>query len=272
MPNNVWPTRTVVPKERIRAGAENRNPAPAPSDPAEISADGLPASGHCRECLAALAHRLAQPITALRGGIELGLLREHSAAEYQAILKQSQELADRMAQLIVSLRDLGESGAPAGAAQNVSIEQMVRDVQREVQALAESRELRLQVAAQGPAQVCANPDRLREALQELLAWIIQNSTGGSVLTVEVSAVDGEAWVVLVPPRLDLQYLQIKMLADILNPGLLFSHATKSGALGWAISQRLVNTLGGKLDLVTDGPSAGCIRMRLPASPENQSGA
>ncbi len=73
-----------------------------------------PDSSDCRECLAAMAHRLAQPMTALRGGIELGLMGKHSVADYRSLLEQSLQLADSMAQLIVSLRDLGESGAPGG--------------------------------------------------------------------------------------------------------------------------------------------------------------
>ncbi len=79
----------------------------------------------CRECLAAMAHRLSQPMTALRGGIELGLLGKRSVADYRSLLEQSLQLADGMAQLIVSLRDLGESGAPAGDSQCVLLEAAV---------------------------------------------------------------------------------------------------------------------------------------------------
>ena len=68
----------------------------------------------CRECVGALAHRMAQPMTALRGGIELGLMGKRTVADYRALLEQSLHLADTMVQMIVSLRDLGESGASGG--------------------------------------------------------------------------------------------------------------------------------------------------------------
>jgi hypothetical protein len=45
--------------------------------------------------------------------------------------------------------------------------------------------------------------------------------------------------------------------------LLFAHAAKNGALGWAINQRLLDGLGGKLEILTDGPTAGGIRVRFP---------
>jgi signal transduction histidine kinase len=207
-------------------------------------------------------------MTALRGGLELGLMGKRTVADYRALLEQSLQLADDLAQMIVSLRDLGESGAPGGPSQCVLLETAAAEVLAEMEALAQSRELRLQLQAEGNVKVCANPERLREALQSLLAWIIQNSAGGDTVSVELSASEGEARLSLSPPRLDAQYLQVKILEDITNPGLLFSHAAKNSSLGWAINQRLWDALGGKLEILTDGPAAGCIRVRFPLAPES----
>ncbi|HXW15537.1 MAG TPA: hypothetical protein VEN79_13600 [Terriglobia bacterium] len=210
-----------------------------------------------------MAHRLAQTMTALRGHIELGLMGKRSAADYRSVLEQSLQLADNMAQLIVSLRDFGESSGPGGEPQCVLLEATATEVLEEMEGLAQSRDLHLQLRVEGGARVCANPERLREALQSLLAWIIQNCAGEGVIAVELSVSEGEAHVFLSPPRLDLQYLQIKVLEDITTPGLLFSHASKSGTLGWAINQRHWEGLGGRLEMLTEGPDAGCVRVRLP---------
>jgi signal transduction histidine kinase len=223
----------------------------------------LPDYNICRECLSAMAHRLAQPMTALRGGLELGLLGKRSAADYRTLLEQSLQLADSLAQLIISLRDLGESGAPGGPPQCVLLEEMATEILGELEGWAQSRELCLQLNATGAVKVCVNPERLRETLQNLLAWVIQNSAGGGVIAVDLAAAEGEARVLLSPPRLDWQYLQVKVLEDIDNPGLLFSHAAKSGALGWAIIRRLLGGLGGKLEILTEGRDTGCIRVGLP---------
>jgi phosphoglycerate-specific signal transduction histidine kinase len=213
-----------------------------------------------------MAHRLAQPMTALRGGIELGLMGKRTVADYRALLEQSLQLADSMVQMIVSLRDLGESSAPGGTPQSVRLESTVTEVLAEMESLAQSQNLRLQLDAESATEVCADPVRLREALQSLLTWMIQNSAGSGAIAVRLSAADGVAQVFLSPPRLDLQYLQIKMLEDITTPGLLFSHASKNGALGWAIHQRLLDGLGGKLEMLTAGPDAGCICISFPVTP------
>src|SRR5271157_5116902 len=110
----------------------------SPAHPIARSPDApicLPNSSHCRECLAALAHRLAQPMTALRGGMELGLMGKRSVADYRALLEQSIQLADSMAQLIVSMRDLGESGAPGGPSQSILLEATATEVLAELEGL-----------------------------------------------------------------------------------------------------------------------------------------
>lgn len=226
-----------------------------------------PDSANCRECLGALAHRLAQPMTALRGGIELGLMGKRSAADYRSVLEQSLQLAENMTQLVISLRALGDSGAAGAPPQCVLLNGTAMEVLAEMEGLAQARELRLQLKGVGNVKVCVDPERLREGLQSLLAWIIQNSAGGGVIAIELSASGGEARVFLSPPRWDLQYLQVKVLEDITNPGLLFSHAAKNGALGWVINQRLLDGLGGKLEILTGGPDALCICARFPLAPE-----
>ena len=223
-------------------------------------------SKDCRECLGALAHRLAQPMTALRGGIELGLMGKRPAGDYRSLLEQLLQLADNMAQLIVSMRDLGESSAACGPAQCIPLDAVAAEALAELRSEAESRGLRLLLKSEGGVRVCANQDRLREALQSLLAWVIQNSAGGDVIVMHLATSQAEGRIYLTPPRLDLQYLQVKILEDITNPGALISHAAKHGALGWAINQRLLEGLGGKLDILTEGPESGCIRMCLPSAP------
>ena len=245
---------------------ENPKEAKSPSCLCGYPITRSPDPKDCRECLGALAHRLAQPMTALRGGIELGLMGRHSAAEYRSLLEQSLQLADNMAQLIISLRDLGESGVSSGAADHIALEPVAIQVLADLEGLAQSRDLRLQLASQGAAEVCANPERLHEALQSVVAWVVQNSAGGGVIAAEVSATAEEAQLFLSLSRLDFQYLQIKILEGLTPPGVLFAHAAKNGALGWAINQRLLDGLGGRMEILTEGPNASCLRVSFPLRP------
>ena len=218
---------------------------------------------NCRDCLGALAHRLAQTATALRGALELGLLTKRSANEYQTILTESLELADRMVQLIISLRDLAESNAPPGSSVNVALDPLVREVLEDLRGLAEARDIRIEVPGPIDVEVTTNPQRLREALQSLLAWVIQHASCGGILKIDLTNAGAAALVSIVPPRLDMQYLQIKMLEDLANPGVLFAHAAQSGTLGWAINRRFIEGLGGSLEIAAEEAGQSCVRARFP---------
>ncbi len=241
----------------------------SPDDPACAPGHRIPASSDtkaCRECLAAMAHRLAQPMTALRGGIELGLMGKRSAADYRALLEQSLQLADNMAQLIISLRDLGESSAPAarpvrppeaighgspggngefGAMPGTFI---CNSKQKEPQGLFRIR------------SACANRCRV--------CW------PGSSKTAPAGA--PSPWTFRRPrvkpaffllPR-DWTCSTSRSKCWRISPTRACSSPMppKTDALGWAINQRLLEGLGGKLEMLTDGADAGCIRVRFPLAP------
>ena len=246
--------------------AATASPNASASGSIPCATPGSSGSNDCSECLSGVAHRLSQTMTALRGGIELGLMGKHSATDYRSLLEQSLHLADEMSQMIVTLRDLGEAGAAAGPPQHVLLETTVAAILLEMEGLAQARGLRLQFRTRGTMKIRANSDRLREALQSLLVWVIQNSSDGGVIAVDLLAAEGEALMRLSAPRFDSQYFQIKALEDIPTPGFLFSHAAKSGSLAWVICQRMVDGLGGRLEMITDGHDAGRIRVRFPLVP------
>jgi len=252
------PERSV---DRVQAfPAVPCKPAVSPRSDMSLLTASLP---DCRECLGAIAHRLAQPITALRGGIELGLMGKHSASNYRTLLEQSMELADSMAEMICSLRDLGDAGAPAAAATHVLLVEVVEEAVAALRLPAESRGLRLRLVPSSSVLVPTDRGRLREALQSLLTWIVQNSAGGDEVRIHVTVREKEAHLLLSLPHPDAQYLQVKVLEAASSPGLLFSHASKYGTLGWEINRRLIEGLGGRIEMLTDAVNAGSVRISLP---------
>ncbi len=271
------PTADAGPDPSSISGGNNGNAAEAmPHEAVKPHVNHIPPE-ECRECLAAMTHRLVQPLTALRGGLELGLLGKPSELDYRALLQQSLELTDALTQMVVSLRNLGESGVSSGPLQCVSLNAFVQQSMAEVAAWAQSRNVSLQLMAEEAVKISANPERLSEALQALFAWVIQNaswqntpgqnSAGGATLSIFLSTFGEQAHLLLSPPKTDGHYLQVKMLEDITIPGVLFSYASKAGTLGWAINQRLVEGLGGKLEILTAEGEAGRIRVRFPLAPQ-----
>lgn len=240
-------------------------------DSHDRSAARSPESRECRECLSAAAHRLSQPMTALLGGIELGLMGKRSADDYRSVLEHLRDVAEQLGQLLNSLRNLGEAGVSSEVPGCVSLDSLSSQVLAELEDFAQSRDLRLQPSFEPGVCVRATRERLRETLQSLFGWIIQNSAGGGVIRIEIRKSQGEVHLSISPPRPDLQYLQIKTLEDITIPGVLFSQASKNGTLGWAINQRLVAALDGKLEIRTENTGPGCVRATFQlANPADES--
>jgi hypothetical protein len=246
---------------------DRRDGAPSPSPASESKpANRLPDPSVCRACLGATAHRLSQPITALRGGMELGLRDWRYVADYRQLLEQSMGLVDQMAQSIISLRDLGESRAPSGPAQEIGLEPMVKEVIAELDGLATLRHLRLEVQSDGLTKAYANPERLRQSLQSVLAWAIHNAVGEGIITAKVGTSEGDAQLVISSVSVTWRPLLLDKTQDEEPPGVLFSHAAKHGAMEWVINGALLKTLGGRLDLPVEGPDARSIRARFPSKP------
>jgi hypothetical protein len=223
----------------------------------------------CRECLGAIAHRLAQPMTALRGSIELGLMGKRTAEDYRSILEQTLLLADNMVKVIVALRDRGDSVAPSGPTGRVNLKSAMEEALAEVKSSAQVKGLHFSFEASQPLDADVSPLRLREALRSLMTWILQNTAGDGAIAVKLSFADGTARICIAPPRLDLQYLQIKMLDAISTPGVLISQASNTGSLDWSLHQSAFDDLGGKLDVLMEGhdPMAICINLPIATAPE-----
>ncbi len=223
----------------------------------------------CRECLGAIAHRLAQPMTALRGSIELGLMGKRTAEEYHSILVQTLQLADNMVKTIVSLRDLGESIGPDGPTDRANLKFVVSETLAEIESLArmKTRHFTFEAGQTSDAKVSALG--LREVLRSLMMWILQNTSADGTIVVKLSLAEGTTQIHISLPRLDLQYLQVKMLDDITPPDVHVSPAARTGSLDWSGQQQAINALGGKLDVLMEGADPTAICISFPIAPPDE---
>jgi len=226
-----------------------------------------PSDQQCRECLEALAHRLSQPLTALRGSMELALLGVRSAADYRAALEQSFQLAEYMVQLIRSLRDLAESTAPSGVSERVSLDKLVRAVVEELRGLAESRGLEMALTLSREVSVWGDPGRVREAVLRVVHGTIHRSPEGGTIRISLATSDGSALLTLFDPRPGAPVGETGAWSEVSNPGVLFSEAAKGSSLEWAITHRWVEALGGALQTESGAPHEFCSRLRLPLADE-----
>lgn len=243
-----------------RAGKETPDPRPTETQ----QGGGLvePTRQLCRECFGALAHCLSQPLTALRGSLELALLAGGTTQEYRASLEESLRLADHLTYLIVSLRDFAEALAPSGALERVSLAALVTEAEEAFRDLAASRGLEITIESSGEVAVWGLPEQLRAAVFKLLEGAILHTPEKGVVRIALSksASSGCLAVSNLSPSVQAGESNTGRAAP--NPGSLFAQAVKSNSLDWAITQCLVEAMGGAFEVARRHNQECCLSIRL----------
>ncbi len=207
-------------------------------------------------CLLAIIHRLSQPLTALRGSLELALLTERSAAEYRLALTDSLAQADRLFWLLNSLRELTESEDPGEITERIRLDDLMSEVIEELQPLANMRRLSMIRELQHEVFVRGNSRRLRQALFRVIHHAMARGPEYATVRVVLSTLDLSARLMVADEGLAAGPQELDHLGQDSSLGRLFSEASKRGTMEWAIAKRLFEAQGGRV-FVESQRTGGC---------------
>jgi signal transduction histidine kinase/DNA-binding NarL/FixJ family response regulator len=199
------------------------------------------------ELITIVAHDLRNHLTTLRG--RLGLLQRRARAEQRSAdlrdLAGADESVDRLNRLVTELLDVArlERGVFVLDLRRLNLAMLVQQV---VDAFRPVATIRIRAPAEVPA--CADPDRLRQALENLLANAVEHSPAGApvLVALETQTRDGSEWAVLsvvdrgpgIPPDL-LPRLFERFVAGPGSSGL---------GLGLYLASRIAAAHGGSLSV------------------------
>ncbi|HXJ85907.1 MAG TPA: hypothetical protein VMS18_03765 [Candidatus Binatia bacterium] len=146
-----------------------------------------------RNRLAHLLHALNQPLTGLQCSIELALAAPRSADDYIRILGEGLQLVSRMRDLVEALRELADlQSTDPQERLIVLLDNLVREAGKELQPVAESRNVRLRVEASEPLPVRADVGLLTSLLFRVIGCAISLSAEGSTIGVHAACERGAA--------------------------------------------------------------------------------
>ncbi len=145
-----------------------------------------------REFLSAVSHQLSQPLTALRGTLELALAREQDSASYRRALEGALEQADRVVRLSRALRELAEADQSGDPSRVAPMSTILAEITLDMRPVAEAQSCGLLVSGPPEVFVAANPQRLQQAILYLVGHAIQFAVAGSSIEVRLSASPGTA--------------------------------------------------------------------------------
>lgn len=135
------------------------------------------------------SHELRTPLTVLRMELDLALSRARSPEELRAALETASEETDRLVRLAEDLLVLSraQEGRLPLQRRDTDLAELVRRAGTAHAARASSAGLDLRVTANGPVEARVDPDRIRQALDDLLDNAFRHGAPGGVVSVAAAS-------------------------------------------------------------------------------------
>ncbi len=243
-PQSVLPTNHA-PGAQAPPSQAQKPPRPPPPYFA-ASAAGLPS----------LIHRLSQPLTALRGSLELGLLIEGNAADYRLALEEGLAQADHLVHLVNWLRDMVEAGESGEADERAQLGYLVKTAREELEPLAATRGVTLILESHTDSNVRGSAKWLRHAVYRVVHRALERSPDRGTVHISLSKRDSEPCLRVSDQGPAARPGELDHLARASSLGQLFADASKRGTLDWAMAKLIFEAQGG-LARVECEPGQGC---------------
>ena len=139
------------------------------------------------ELLRMLAHRLSQPLTSLRGSVEVALMGELDIAECRQIMELTLQESHRMAKALETLREVLEVEGSSEQAHLVSWTRRVEELLEQAAPGCGECGIQLVSDVKEDIWVKASPERLDAATVRLIAGAIRVARGNRLVRIHLSA-------------------------------------------------------------------------------------
>ncbi len=211
------------------------------------------------------SHELRTPLATLTTEVNWALRRPRTPDEYQASLRSSQRAAARMQRCVEQLLQLARADAPGDPtpAEPCSMDALAAEVACGLEPLARNRDVQLHVEA-APVRVWADPGRLGEALNNLVANAIHYNVDHGQVWIRVRALPDAAEVEVRDTGVGIAADHLPQLFDRFYRVDAARTAGPGGAgLGLAVARAIVERLGGTLSVISTPGEGSAFTMTIP---------
>jgi PAS domain S-box-containing protein len=225
------------------------------------------------EFLSRMSHELRTPLNAILGFAQLLALGRERLAEADLQRVGLIEGAGwHLLALINDVLDLSriEAGAMSTASEPVELGQLVAEAMALVQAQADAREITLlgPAAEAGGAWVLADRVRLRQVLVNLLNNAVKyNRPAGRVAVALEPPRDGRRVIAVSDTGRGFAPEQLQQLYQPFTRFVAPGEVTEGTGIGLVITRRLVELMGGTLQVESEAGRGSVFRVELPPCPQ-----
>lgn len=211
---------------------------------------------------AGISHELNQPLTAIRNYSKNAqrMLERQQIESVGSNLVEIDELTTHMASIISQLR--GFSRKSSGEQSLVSIRQSVDQAISLFQAEIESRQIEIEVRIDAEVTVTTDPLLINQVLVNLLSNAIQAMSDSKLRRIDISAsiVEMEVCIRL---RDTGPGIAADVIENIFDPFFTTKEVGLGLGLGLSISYRIMDSLGGRIEVANNATGGACFELYLP---------
>jgi two-component system OmpR family sensor kinase len=219
-----------------------------------------------RQFAADASHELRTPLTVLGGYVDVlaaGTVDDETRARTMTAMRREIDRLSRLSADLLLLTQL-EAGGGQLAARDVDLDELVEDIGAAARVLGPDR--RIKVIRHGPLPVLADPDRLTQALMNLVDNAVRHTPAGGLVTLTATRSHGMAVAevanVGVPiPAGDLGHVFDRFYRGSNGSG---SRTGSNAGLGLAIVRAIAEASGGSVSAASDTSSTR-FAIRVPAA-------
>jgi heavy metal sensor kinase len=213
------------------------------------------------------SHELRTPLSVIAGNVELALKRPRPAEEYQDLLRDIGEAAERMTSTVEGLLTLARADAKSLPMRRdpVSLTVVADEVVRLCRPLAEKKGVTLSVESEGDVAVTADGERMRELVSNLVTNAIRYNRPQGKVTIRLRRRGGRAEVAVDDTGIGIPAEDLPHIFErFYRVDKARSREEGGSGLGLAIVKWIVDAHAGTISVTSEPGSGSRFVISLPA--------
>ena len=218
-----------------------------------------------RTLFSGISHQLGQPLTVLRGTLEMALLGDPSLERYRTAIEDALTQTDRLVSLAGLLREVAALEVLRQTKTVVELCPIVEEIVRDMEPLAEAQEVHLSVDFASRPSVRGEIYPLRQAVMNLVDCCLRYTAPSGSLQLVVRKEGESACLEVQTAKTELGAEEFSQMLNPFEPVKSKGRLEEDHSFGMAFCQRVMEMLEGRIQVDTDGQRVGKIRLYFPLS-------